>query len=272
MRVQSFARKCRDIKAGAVNVLCQNVSNSEAGQGFFTMVQKHSAFGVKVEQSLCAKRAQFLGSLGPQGAQPLLAAFTEQAELKIAGSQVEHLLDAGSGVEHGHQQGIVAAPVPTRSVYSRKDGFDLGILKVLNDALSGALEWHCENALSTLDLVRMLGSDIAEKGVNGGEADIACRHAIVPVLFQMGQKCKNLVRINIIQVQVANVTLSLRSQEAKQENQTVSIAMDGVRAHAAKPGQMVCKVVTQTGRESIRRRRFHAGAPFCSETAVTNLP
>jgi hypothetical protein len=278
MWVQSFARKCRDVKAGAVNVLCQNVSNSEAGQGFFTMVQEHSAFGAKVQLSLCAKRTQFLVSLWPQGAEPLLAAFTEQAELirsgqlKIAGPQVEHLLDAGSGVEHGHQQRIVAAPVPTRSVYSRKDGFDLGILKVLNDALSGAFEWHCENALSTLDLVGMPGSDITQKGVNGGEADIACWHAIVPVLFQIGQKRKNLVRLNIIQVQVANVTLSLRSQEAKQEDQTVSIAVNGVRAHAAKPGQMVCKVVTQTGREPIRRRGFHVCAPFCSETAVTNLP
>jgi hypothetical protein len=278
MWVQSFARKCRDIKAGSVNVLCQNVSNSVAGQGFFTMVQEHFAFGAQVELSLCAKRAQFLGSLWPQGAEALLAAFTEQAQLirsgqlKIAGAQVEHLLDAGSGVEHGHQQSIVPAPIPTRSVDSRKDGFDLGILKVFNDALSGAFEWHCKNALSTLDLVEMPGSDIAQKGVYGGEADIACRHAIVPVLFQIGQKRKNVIRLNIIQVQLANMARSPRSQEAKQEDQTVSIAVDGVRAHTAKPGQMVCKVVTQTAREPIRRRGFHVCAPFCSETAVTNAP
>jgi hypothetical protein len=117
----------------------------------------------------------------------------------------------------------------------------------------------------------MARSDITEEGMNGGEPDIACRHAVVTVLLQVIEKSEDLIRVNVVQVQIAGLALSLPGQEAKQQDQAVSIAQNSIGTEAAQPGKMVHEVVPQADRQLIRRSRFHLLPPSCSESDLTRL-
>lgn len=88
----------------------------------------------------------------------------------------------------------------------------------------------------------MVRSDKTEECVDGREPDIARRHGVISIVLQMREKRQYHVRIDILQVQIANIDLSIRSDEAKQKYQTVTIAVNGVRAHSTKPGQVIGEV------------------------------
>jgi len=182
-----------------------------------------------------------LGGLRPQWAIALFAALSEEAELvrprklQIASPKIEHFLHAGSGIEHGGQQGVVPTTVGDRSVDASEHRFDLGPIKIFNDPLVSPFERDTENTLSSLNVLGMVSAYIAEKRMNGGEPDIARRHTVFTVLLQMYKEREDPIRLNVIQLQVADFDLSIRSDEAKQKDQAVAIAVNGVRAHSAKP-------------------------------------
>jgi hypothetical protein len=117
----------------------------------------------------------------------------------------------------------------------------------------------------------MVRPDITEEGMDGGESDITRRHGVVALLLQMGKKREDHVRLNVIQVQIAHIDLSIRSDEAKQKHQTVAVAVDGVRAHSTKPGHMIGEVIPQAGRQAVRLRRLHGLTPFFA-AGTTKLP
>jgi hypothetical protein len=49
----------------------------------------------------------------------------------------------------------------------------------------------------------------------------------------MAKESNYVVRFNVFKIQVVNATLSLSSQETKEQHQTVTITMNGMGAHAA---------------------------------------
>jgi hypothetical protein len=85
-------------------------------------------------------------------------------------------------------------------------------------------------------MIGMVRSHITEKGVDGGEPDIPRRYRVIAILLQMCQKRQYPVGLKVLDVQVAHIDPSIRSDEAKQKHQAVAIAVNGVRAHSTKSG------------------------------------
>jgi len=83
-------------------------------------------------------------------------------------------------------------------------------------------------------------------------SDVACRYTVVAVSLQMSEKRQYSVGLNVIEVQIGDLKLPTRGHEAKQQDQAVSITLNSVRAHSAKPGQVIREVVPQAGSEAIR--------------------
>jgi len=79
-------------------------------------------------------------------------------------------------------------PVHHRSVDSCQDRLNLAMFEVLDDPLTGPFEGHAKQALSGLDLIRMMCGDIAEEGVNGGKPNVTCGHTVVAVSLQVSEK------------------------------------------------------------------------------------
>src|SRR6266542_3298173 len=88
----------------------------------------------------------------------------------------------------------------------------------------------------------------------------------------MSEKRQYSARLNVIEVQITDLKLSIRSHEAKQQDHAVPITVNGMGAHSAKPGQVVREVFPQAGSEAIRRRELHRCPPFCLAAGTTNLP
>jgi hypothetical protein len=176
---------------------------------------------MKIDPPLPTESPQHLGCLRPQRAVTFFAAFAEQSELiwprelKVVCPDVDHLLDAGASIEHRGQQRVVPTPIRGGPVDLSEHCFDLRAIEVFDDALVRPFEGDAEHALSPLHVIGMVRSHITEKGVDGGEPDIPRRYRIITILLQMGKKCQDLVRLKVLQVQVAHIAPSIRSGEAK---------------------------------------------------------
>src|SRR5271157_440731 len=119
----------------------------------------------------------------------------------------------------------------------------------------------------------MASSDVAEESVDSSQADISGWHTVFAVLLQMSQEGNNMVRFNVPKIQIRNLAVSSRSQEPKQQQQAITIAVHSVCAHAAKSGQVICKVGPQTESEIVGCFDLHAPPPpFCIDTGVTSPP
>src|SRR2546427_9489453 len=103
----------------------------------------------------------------------------------------------------------------------------------------------------------MMSGDIAGESVNGGKPNVARGHTVMALSLQISEKCQYSIRLDVIEIQIANLKLSIRGHEAKQQDQAVPITANGVRAHSAKPWQVICEVVPQTGSEAIRCSGLH---------------
>jgi len=118
--------------------------------------------------------AKNMSGLRPQRAEAFLPAFAEEPDLKwsyqlqIADLQVDDLLHPRPCIEHGCQQGVVAAAMPTGGIDSGKNHIDLGAIKVLDHALTSALEGYAQNALNPVEVVGVIRPHITEESVDGG--------------------------------------------------------------------------------------------------------
>ena len=197
--------------------------------------------------ALLAMIAEDMGGLWPQRTEAFFPACAEEPDLKgsyqlqIASPQIDDLLHARSGVEHGCQKGVVAATIASCSVDSRKDHFDFSAFEVFDNALTSAFEGNAQNALNPVKLLGMVRPHVAKKSMDSGKADVAGRRAVLADLLQMIKESNHMIRINVHKIQIVNPTLSLRSQETKKQHQTVTIAVNGVGAHATNSRQMVGK-------------------------------
>jgi hypothetical protein len=114
-------------------------------------------------------------------------------QLRIRGTQVEDLLDAGAGIEHRGEQRVVAATVTRGAIDGQQGALDFGVLEVLDHARGAArrgaaLERDREDVLTLLEMLGMDASDKPEKGVNGRQPDIPSRGPVAPCQLTVVQK------------------------------------------------------------------------------------
>ena len=88
-----------------------------------------------------------------------------------------------------------------------------------------------------------------KEGMNGRESHVSRGHAILALLFKVGQKGEDSGRIQIHQVELRNQLFPLLGKKPQQQNNTVAIAVDGVRTGSPEAGKMVREVVANCSTE-----------------------
>jgi hypothetical protein len=167
--------------------------------------------------------AQQFRSLRHQRAKAFLPSFAKEpdliraSQLKITSLQIQNFLDTSSRVEHRRQQNVISAVIRRGPVDSRKNRLDLVVIKIFDHTLASAFERDAQDLLNSFELIGMVSSQIAKESVNGSEPDVACRYAVFPVLLQMRKKSKDLVRPDVMQVEIGDIALSMRGQKPKKE-------------------------------------------------------
>jgi hypothetical protein len=89
------------------------------------------------------------------------------AQAQIGDLQPNNLADPSAGVEHQAQERDIARPVGRVDVHGLDHGLDFVKIQVLDLAIASAFERDAENALSLLQVLRMLPAQIAEEAMDG---------------------------------------------------------------------------------------------------------
>ena len=77
-------------------------------------------------------------------------------------------------------------------------------------------EGDVQDALRARQLLRLVGGHIAEKGVQGRQADIPGGHGIVPRVLQVLQEGDHVLGLNIGQIQVGDAPAVPGREEPQQ--------------------------------------------------------
>jgi hypothetical protein len=91
----------------------------------------------------------------------------------------------------------------------------------------------------------MMGANVSEECVNGGQSHIPRGYAVFSFLFQIDKERKDAIWLDIFHIQIANIPVVVRSDKSKEQDHTVSIAVNRVSAHSAKPRKVVSEVIPQ---------------------------
>src|SRR5207247_10886009 len=119
--------------------------------------------------------------------------------------------------------------------------------------LSCALERNAEDTLCERDMLWIARGHKMKERMNGREPHVSRGHAILALLFQVGQEGQDSGRIKISQIEPCNRLLLLLGKKPQQQNNAVAVAVDGVRTGSPKTGKVIREVVADCSAESIRK-------------------
>jgi hypothetical protein len=243
---------------GSAEVFGQDEANTEARERPAALVDEHRGIGVQIELPLEARGAHELGGLGPQGAPPHLPPFSHEpdlmrlGELQVTGPQIEDLLHAGAGVEHRRQQGVIAAASAGRAIDTGQHGGDLLVLEVGDGPRPRALEGDREDALSLVEIGRLLGGQKASEGVDRGQPDIPGGREYLALLLEVLQERHDVLHREIGDVERDDRAARGAGKEAEEQGRAVAIAADRVRTGSADRGEVLPEERSQRRRQGVR--------------------
>ena len=113
---------------------------------------------------------------------------------------------------------------------------DLVALKVLHDTRAGPLEGHGEEALAGFEVFGVSRGDEASEGVDGCEAGVACRGAVLAAGLEILEERNHAVRVDVAEVEVHHVPAPAGREEPQEQHEGVAVAQGGVRAEATREG------------------------------------
>jgi len=116
-------------------------------------------------------------------------------------------------------------------------------------------------ALGVLQAVGMVGRDVAEEGVDRGQADIACRRSAVARRFEVLEEGRDGRGVEVREVEGGHGPSVVGRREAQEEREAVAVTQDRMGAHAAQPAEVLGEEGAQRPREEIRGRTASHGTP-----------
>ena len=259
VRVNAFGVEGRRRRPCAADVLAQEVADTETGQRLAAAVAEHGLRRGRIDSALREQRAEDLHGLRPEGTHALLAALAAEPglegahELEVARPQVEDLLYAGARVEEREEERMISTAVGRRAGGSIEEGTDLVAFEILDEARACAFEGHGEDALTHLDVLGMIRGGVAREGVDGGEASVACRCAVVSVSLEVVEECEDVVNADVAEVESDDRALATPGNKSQKEHERIAVAEHGVRTHAADSRQVIGEEATQGTGERIGR-------------------
>jgi hypothetical protein len=169
--------------------------------------------------------------------------------LEITSAQIRDFLDAATGVEHRRQQSVITASLQGAPVDRFENCINLLVFQVIDGPLSRALEGNAKDALGQREMLWVPRSRKMKERMNGGEPNVSRGNSVFTLLFQVSQEREDSRRIQIREVESRNRLIPLSGKKAQQQNNAVTVAVDGVRTGSTKARKMVREVVADYGAE-----------------------
>jgi hypothetical protein len=163
--------------------------------------------------------------------------------LKITSAEIRNLLDAATGVEHRRQQSVIAASLQGAPVDRFENRVNLLVFQVIDRPLSRTLEGNAKDALGQGEILWISRGHKMKERMNGGKSNVSRGNSVFTFLFQVSQEREDSRRIQIREVESRNRLIPLSGKEAQQQNNAVTVAVDGVRTGSTKAGKMIREVV-----------------------------
>src|SRR3990172_5975473 len=180
-------------------------------------------------------------------------------------------MDPGAGVEHGGQNGIIAAAVRGGPIDCRQNRLDLVVLHILHLPGAGSFKGYAENPLSKLQSVGDPARKIAEECMDGREAHVAGGGAVAALLLQMQKKGEDLLSSDVVDVQLGHRPPSSCGDKAEAQRQAVAVTADRMGAHPSQTRKVVGEKIAQATRQDIGLLCLHRPPPS-KESGVISPP
>ena len=178
-------------------------------------------------------------------------------ELQVAGPQIEDLLDACAGVEHGEQQGVVTPTVAGSAVGSLQQGLEFVRFEVLDEDLWGAFERHGEDLLAQFKVLGMVHRRVADEGVHGRQPSVARCDTVAALGLEVGQEREHMLGCEVGKVEPHHRTPVMDCEESQQQRNGVAVAEYGVAADATDLGQIISEEAPESSTERSRADVTH---------------
>jgi hypothetical protein len=205
--------------------------------------------------------------LGPQWTEPFLAALAAEAnesesiQLQIFLPDIEDFLHASARVEQSHQQRPITEVIRPLRRDGVKHGGDFASFEIVDGTSGSALEGYGQETLRLLHVLRIPGREEASKGMNCGQAGVAGGHAILSLRFEMIQKDKDILRTQMLELQIDDPTAVMRGEKAKEQYERIAVTQHRPRTEPTGEWQMLGEERTEGGRELRGRRWRHRWPP-----------
>ena len=254
---------------GFANVLLQDQPHPEPGERCAPVVEEHGDRLRWRHASLFQQAAQQLRLRGPERTDPFFATLAAQEQAgrtgqsQIARLERDDLTDTGTSIEHEVQQREVPAAVPAGAVNDAQHGLDFSEVQMLDFPRASAFEGHAQDPLGMFQVLGMLGAQIAEEAVDGAQAHVARAGPIAPARFQVLQEGEGAFDRELLDGELRGVT-AFASDEAQQQLEAVTIAVERVRAQGSLFGQVVGEEAVQGATQSRGMQAAHATPPVVS--------
>ena len=185
----------------------------------------------------------------------------------LAGESGE-LGDPQSGLDGEREHGVIASSGPGGQVAGVQQRVDLGVGEVGDEVAFGSFGWDGEHALDGAGVFGVVQREVAEQGVDGGQAVVAGGGAVVAVAFEVIQERGDQRRVELGDVQGGGRVAEAFRGEGQQEPEGEFVGADGVRAGGPLADQPVGEEGLQRGGE-----RGHRRPPYrvCSRSAASPI-
>jgi len=219
----------------AARVFLEQVRDAVARKFFAAPTAEDSA-----RAAICwEERGQCGRGLGPQWADPLLAAFSEQPdvvrarELEVALANADRLADARPGVVQEQQQSVIPSAERRRAVGLREErGDDLG-LPIGHGSMPGLLRRNREDALVLRGSRDVVAEEMGGEASDRRQPAVTRRRCVVAHGLDVVEEREYLVGLHILDAEIGNRAMKSVGKEDEEQPQRVGVGAQGMSARTA---------------------------------------
>ena len=177
--------------------------------------------------------------LAGQGRGALLSALARYpdvgagAEVHVADAQAGELGDTHAGLDHEHQQGVVAPAQPGARVGRGEQRLDLVEVEVGDDAALVALGRDRHHPGDGVRVLGVLQRREPVEGVDRPEPGVAGPGTVAPCLLEMVEERADQRSVEIVDVELERLLAGPLVGEAEQQPERVAVGGDGLGAGVA---------------------------------------
>jgi hypothetical protein len=169
----------------------------------------------------------------------LCAVRTQEVWGRASTTRSVTISETRASIEHCREERVIPPTISGGQVKCSEHCLNLIEFKVFDRTGTRTLERNRKNALAQLNSVGMLCGTVPEESVNRGEAHISGRRYIVPLDFKVLKEIQYHRRTEILDIQLDHRAPPLRGNEPQQQDERITIALDGLRTGLTYPRKVI---------------------------------